>query len=461
MAKNVIIPQKNTGDLRTALEDNQVTDFLVAPSQSLGTFDGSLILMDGTGNYTDFTMSANLVISFAETAHEEGNLHFVLITADGTDTLTFIKPDAYTLLIPSNLTNEAVLASGVYLFSFTFIGGAIKVNFITLSSVANNAPTMTSATIEDATDNVLDFVFSDAVTITTAGWNIDTDGAALTISSVLSGSGTTTPKFQLSRSVLDTETLNIDYDSTTGNTIRVSNSVELVTFTDTAIVNNVLGSALLTSLISNWNFNETTGTRLDSHTNNNDLADVGSVGFAAGKIGNAAQFSGSNELSIASNASLQTGDIDFTITAWVYLDSLVSSGTILAKWGNSGDFEYRLLYSQGSDRLSWKVSASGTNTKTVDADTFGAPSTDTWYFLIAEHDSTADEIRISVNNGSSDSLAHSGGMHVDTIDLEFGTEQGGNDLIGRVDEITIWKRLLTTQEKADMYNAGAGLAYPF
>ncbi len=52
-------------------------------------------------------------------------------------------------------------------------------------------------------------------------------------------------------------------------------------------------------------------------------------------------------------------------------------------------------------------------------------------------------------------------MHVDTIDLEFGTEQGGNDLIGRVDEITIWKRLLTTQEKADMYNAGAGLAYPF
>jgi len=98
-------------------------------------------------------------------------------------------------------------------------------------------PTLTSATIEAATDDVLDFVFDEAVTITTSGWSIATDGAALSISSVLSGSGTTTPKFQLSRSVLSTETLTISYDSATGNTVDLSSN-ELENIIDDSIVNN-------------------------------------------------------------------------------------------------------------------------------------------------------------------------------------------------------------------------------
>ncbi len=159
MALNVIIPQKNIGDLRTALEDNQITDFTVAPSKSLSTFTGSLLTIDGTGNYTDFTMSANLVITFAESAHREGNIHFVLITADGTDTLTFTKPSAYNLLIPSSLTNGATLSSGSYLFSFAFIGGSIKVNLIPLASVSGDvtAPVFSNVSVDNLTTTTADF----------------------------------------------------------------------------------------------------------------------------------------------------------------------------------------------------------------------------------------------------------------------------------------------------------------
>jgi hypothetical protein len=58
-----------------------------------------------------------------------------------------------------------------------FVAGVIDRNK-TLFTFAP-APTLSSQTIEDASDDVLDLVFSEAVTITTAGWNIDTDGAAL------------------------------------------------------------------------------------------------------------------------------------------------------------------------------------------------------------------------------------------------------------------------------------------
>lgn len=148
-------------------------------------------------------------------------------------------------------------------------------------------PTLTSATIEILTDSVLDLVFNEAVTITTAGWNIDTDGAALSISSVLSGSGTTTPKFQLSRSVLNTETLNVDYDSGTGATVSTATGVELVTFTDTAVINNVWVPSLLgAALALEYNAKvSTTGnptvTALDDtgNTGTYDLSAVGTPQF--------------------------------------------------------------------------------------------------------------------------------------------------------------------------------------
>ena len=111
------------------------------------------------------------------------------------------------------------------------------------------APTLTSATIEIATDDILDLVFNEAVTISITGWNIDTDGSALSISSVSSGDGTSTPKFQLSRSILSTETLNLDYDSGTGDTTDTAATPnDLVSITDEAIVNNIVAAPTILSM---------------------------------------------------------------------------------------------------------------------------------------------------------------------------------------------------------------------
>ena len=42
----------------------------------------------------------------------------------------------------------------------------------------------------------------------------------------------------------------------------------------------------------------------------------------------------------------------------------------------------------------------------------------------------------------------------------MGSEQASRYWDGLIDEVGFWKRILTAQEKTNLYNAGAGLAYP-
>ena len=67
-------------------------------------------------------------------------------------------------------------------------------------------------------------------------------GGAVTISSVVSGSGTTTPKLGLSRSIANGETVTISYNPATGNTTD-ANSNELAAITDQAVTNNVAATS--------------------------------------------------------------------------------------------------------------------------------------------------------------------------------------------------------------------------
>lgn len=162
----------------------------------------------------------------------------VYIQADGSNTFTFSSD--FTIL-NSSITNGGTLTADVtYQFWFFFDGDKASVNVVETNAAAIDvtAPTLSTTTIENATDSVLDLVFNEAVTITTAGWSIATDGAALSISAVASGSGTTTPKFTLSRSVLSTETVTVSYASSTGNTVDGSGN-ELADITDRAVTNNV------------------------------------------------------------------------------------------------------------------------------------------------------------------------------------------------------------------------------
>lgn len=181
-----------------------------------------------TGNYS-FTL--------ASSGNVAGYVVQFYIQSNGTNTFTFSSD---FIIMNNSITSGGTLTNNTtYLFSLIFDGDKALVNVVETSDVPADvtSPTLSSATIEDSSDNTVDLVFDESVTITTTGWSISTDGAALSISSV-SGSGTTTPSFTLSRSVLASETVTLSYDSSTGNTVDGSGN-ELADITDDAVVNNV------------------------------------------------------------------------------------------------------------------------------------------------------------------------------------------------------------------------------
>ena len=223
-------------------------------------------------------------------------------------------------------------------------------------------------------------------------------------------------------------------------------------------------SSLYDRLVSYWRLDEASGAvRVDDFGGNN-LANNNNVSQVAGKVGNASQFVSASEqsLSLASNASLQTGDIDFTFAGWVYLDSLTTHRLILSKYNGAGaaSFEYWLLYNQTPNRFQFGVSdtGDGSDVTSVNADTLGAPSTATWYFVQAWHDAGSNVIQIRVNNAGADSAAHTGGVFAGTNVFRVGSDGPQTGFMnGRLDAWGFWKRLLTTAELNFLYNGGNGL----
>lgn len=100
------------------------------------------------------------------------------------------------------------------------------------------APTVVSAETTDATH--IEVVFSESVTVTTAGWSFTKNGSNLAITSV-SGSGTTWTFLVASMSSGDD--ILMSYNSGTGATVDGSSN-ELVSFTDD-VVDNTIGVVAL------------------------------------------------------------------------------------------------------------------------------------------------------------------------------------------------------------------------
>lgn len=187
------------------------------------------------------------------------------------------------------------------------------------------------------------------------------------------------------------------------------------------------------------------------------------TGAAAGKLDNAAQFVAANAeyLSHPSNADLQTGNVDFTIAAWVSL-STVANCDIVTRWATPTNGEYALVYF--SSRFRFAVTPDGTaaSTVTVVASSLGAASAGTWYLVVGWHDALNNTLNIQINNGAVESTPHTTGVYPSAA--PFGLSRAsyvGGYVHGMLDEVGFWKRLLTADERALLWNSGAGLSYPF
>ncbi len=222
-------------------------------------------------------------------------------------------------------------------------------------------------------------------------------------------------------------------------------------------------SDLFLNSVGYWAKDEESGTRFDSR-NSNDLTDVNTVGFAAGKQSNAADFNAgfSETLSIAENASMALGDIDFAFAAWVYPHA-INNTPIFGQIVNDGavatiPFD---LHTRAAAGNVWAlIVGNGATGALLSAGPLSV-DTNTWQYNIAWHDATANTINITKNNGAVQNAAYSGGSYAGGVPFYFGSNRGVTDFYdGLIDEAILWKNYIpTSADRTWLYNSGAGRNY--
>jgi hypothetical protein len=237
-----------------------------------------------------------------------------------------------------------------------------------------------------------------------------------------------------------------------------------------AAVAAAAGNGLLNALVAYWKLDEASGNALDAHTNGLTLTQVDGPGAGTGKVYSTARtFDGSADyFRRASQTLLQTGDVDFTLAAWVYLTSKTNIAMIVAKVDTAGR-EYMLYYNSGTDR--WTVTvyrATDTGVSAV-ANNHGAVTADQWCLVTAWHDATADTLSISVNNGTADTQATGGALQAaSTNEFQIGSRilpASSFRFPGRIGPVAMWKSaagnggVLSAAQRTALWDAGNGLAY--
>lgn len=213
-----------------------------------------------------------------------------------------------------------------------------------------------------------------------------------------------------------------------------------------------------------WKLDEASGSATDS-IGSETLTDNNTVTSAAGKQGTARQFTAANSesLSHADDATLSVPSGSLTFAAWVYANSYGGvSKVIISKDDGGGNREYDLYYHGAQNKFSFIVWDSGGTPYEVFASTLGAPSTATWYFVVAWYDVALQTLNLQVNNGGVDTTTSVPSTRDQAAPFALGAMSSGALFWdGRIDEVGLWKQVLTSGDRTDLYNSGAGVTYPF
>lgn len=219
---------------------------------------------------------------------------------------------------------------------------------------------------------------------------------------------------------------------------------------------------LQTSLVAFWELEDTNWTDAVS---TNDLTGSGTPTTTTGKVGNCVALvaASSQYLTIADNAEVGLTDSDtFSVQAWVNFSTIVDGGIIASKVGGFGEGEWSITTNfVGSNQFRFTVIHDGTNARDLDAGTFGALSTSTWYHVVATWDGTDQKIYINGTADTATPAATTSNNGNGPFNIGTGNDGGaGAFWSGSVDQVGLWKnRVLTADDVAALYNSGNGLSY--
>jgi hypothetical protein len=231
--------------------------------------------------------------------------------------------------------------------------------------------------------------------------------------------------------------------------------------------------ALSTNLISYWKFDESSGNAADS-VGSNTLTNNGSATFGTGLLGNAASLGTTNttkSFSVANNINAFTSN--FTYNLWVQILTVPTNNG--SAYELLSDSDNSTANNKGQMGIQYNQASGATNIY-INRNQFGANAqygvalnlgTNTWHMLTY----TWNGATIALYVDGSSSATVSGASTQTGTSTSIGTgnyfnigkegSNAGREASIKIDETGVWSRALSTSEITQLYNSGAGLAYPF
>lgn len=209
---------------------------------------------------------------------------------------------------------------------------------------------------------------------------------------------------------------------------------------------------------------------MDGTGRGNDLADTNaSVPQITGKLAFGAGFNavGTRRLERNHTADLAFGPgVSGSVVCWVKLNSLAANQAILGKFAAAAaNSEWDVIFNVATSRFRVRVVPVGPLAQVnLDLNTFGAPSTAIWYMLALSYDSASKTLSGSVNAGAEDSVVLGNDIQsspAQKFAIGSRADNAAIPLDGDVDAVAKWSRVLTSQERTDLWNGGVGQEHPF
>lgn len=194
------------------------------------------VLTFDKNKYTETAISQSAAIAYtlAGTGNVDGVVIRHKILSDGVNPITF-SADFNVF----NISTDNIYPSGIHILYFNYVGGEVDVVIPTYNAetapVDTTAPTIISATVENANPSTLVVVFSEVVTITDVT-GLTIAGAATPTLSIPTGSGTNTLSFTLSAPLTSGQTVTLEVAGTNNIIDGASNALVAIS---QAITNNV------------------------------------------------------------------------------------------------------------------------------------------------------------------------------------------------------------------------------
>lgn len=228
----------------------------------------------------------------------------------------------------------------------------------------------------------------------------------------------------------------------------------------------IVDSGLANGLDGYWTFNQTSGGMLVDSSGNGFSGNL--VGYANGQgnwtsglFGSALEFGGPGTGQYVSVPNFTFPTTSMTLTAWVWANSTPAWATIAANWNGAwGAFNFA-TFGQ-TPNMSLYVADKEYNPGDINID-YGVSgtslSTGQWHFVAFVANAQDDTVTFMQDGNVTGSFRYLGQTLAASSTLNIGddpsdTSAGQGNWDGKIDDLAIWNRALSSQELTTIYDGG-------